>query len=245
MTLSVTVLGSSGMFATAAKACSGYLVEWDGFKLWLDAGAGTWQSLRSAIDYRDLSGVLLTHRHPDHTTDVFQALHARYLGTHGRLPPIPLWAPQGTLEVLTAFDSDMDDVFELRSVAGSERLELNGASLSFVAMSHPPETLGVRIEQAGRVAAYSADSGPAADFKALAQDADLFVCEATLQAGANWEGHLSGAQAGAIAAAVGARKTLLTHLPPERDHALTLAEARAAAPSSDIELVEQGRRYEV
>jgi ribonuclease BN (tRNA processing enzyme) len=245
VTLSVTVLGSSGMFATATEACSGYLVEWGGFKLWLDAGAGTWQSLRSKIDYRDLSGVLLTHRHPDHTTDVFQALHARYLGIDGKLAPIPLWAPQGTLDVLTAFDSDMDDAFELRSVSGSERLELNGAGLSFVAMSHPPETLGVRIEEGGSVAAFSADSGPAADFEALAHDADLFVCEATLAGGASWEGHLNGAQAGAIAAAVGARKTLLTHLPPERDHAPTLAEARAAAPSSSIELAEQGRRYEI
>jgi len=233
------------MFATAAEACSGYLVEWDGFKLWLDAGAGTWQSLRSTTDYRELGGVLLTHRHPDHTTDVFQALHARYLGTHGKLSPIPLWAPQETLDALSGFDSDMDDVFELRSVSGSERLELKGASLSFVHMAHPPITLGVRIEAGDRVAAYSADSGPAADFDALAHDADLFVCEATLQAGASWEGHLNGAQVGAIAASVGARKTLLTHLPPEKDHALTLAEARAAAPSSDIELAEQGRRYEV
>ena len=245
MTLAITVLGTSGMFATADRACSGYLVEWDGFKLWLDAGAGTWQTLRSAIDYRELSGVLLTHRHPDHTTDVFQALHARYLGTHGRLPPIPLWAPQGTLDALKNFDSDMDDVFELRSVSGSERLELKGASLSFVSMAHPPETLGVRIEAGGSVAAYSADSGAAADFAALAHDADLFVCEATLQGGASWEGHLNAAQAGTIAAGVGARKTLLTHLPPERDHEPTLAEARAAASSSDVELAEQGRRYEV
>lgn len=245
MTLAITVLGTSGMFATADQACSGYLVEWDGFKLWLDAGAGTWQSLRSTTDYSVLSGVLLTHRHPDHTTDVFQALHARYLGTHGRLAPIPLWAPQGALDALNNFDSDMDDVFELRSVSGSERLELEGARLSFVPMAHPPETLGVRIEAVGRVAAYSADSGPAADFELLAHGADLFICEATLQGGASWEGHLNGAQAGAIAAAVGARKTLLTHLPPEKDHALTLAEARAAAPSQDIELAEQGRRYEV
>ncbi len=245
MTLAITVLGNSGMFATADRACSGYLVEWDGFKLWLDAGAGTWQSLRSTTDYRELSGVLLTHRHPDHTTDVFQALHARYLGIQGRLPPIPLWAPQGALEVLNSFDSDMDDVFELRSVSGSERLELKETSLSFVPMAHPPETLGVRIETGGRVLAYSADTGPAADFEALAHDADLFVCEATLQGGASWEGHLSGTQAGAIAAAVGARKTLLTHLPPEKDHSVTLAEARAAAPSNDIELAEQGRRYEV
>ena len=245
MSLAITVLGSSGMFATADQACSGYLVEWDGFKLWLDAGAGTWQSLRSATDYREFSGVLLTHRHPDHTTDVFQALHARYLGTHGRLPPIPLWAPRGTLDALNNFDSDMDDVFELRSVSGSERLELTGASLSFVSMAHPPETLGVRIEAGGSVAAYSADTGPAADFEVLAHNADLLVCEATLQGGVSWEGHLNAAQAGTIAAGVGARKTLLTHLPPERDHAPSLAEARAAAPSSDVELAEQGRRYEV
>jgi ribonuclease BN (tRNA processing enzyme) len=245
VSLSVVALGTSGMFATDEVACSGYLVEWNGFKLWLDAGAGTWQRLLAVSDYRDLSGILLTHRHPDHTTDVFQALHARYLGTHGKLAPIPLWAPQETLDVLLAFDEDMAEAFELRSVTGSERLDLSGASVSFVSMAHPPETLGVRIEAAGGVVAFSADTGPDADFSALALGADLFLCEATLQAGVTWDGHLNGAQAGALGAALGAGKTLLTHLPPEKDHALTLEEARAAAPGSVVELAEQGRRYEV
>ena len=245
MTLSVTALGTSGMFATDDVACSGYLVEWGGFKLWLDAGAGTWQRLLAVIDYRELSGILLTHRHPDHTTDVFQALHARYLGAHGKLAPIPLWAPQETLDVLVGFDEDMAEAFELRSVTGSERLDLNAASLSFVTMAHPPETLGVRIEATGGVVSFSADTGPDADFSALASGADLFLCEATLQSGVTWEGHLNGAQAGGLAAALGAGRTLLTHLPPERDHALTLEEARVAAPGSAIELAEQGRRYEV
>jgi ribonuclease BN (tRNA processing enzyme) len=245
VTLSVTALGTSGMFATDDVACSAYLIEWDGFKLWLDAGAGTWQRLLTVIDYRELSGILLTHRHPDHTTDVFQALHARYLGTHGKLAPIPLWAPQETLDLLVGFDEDMAEAFELRSVTGSERLDLNGASVSFVTMAHPPETLGVRIEGAGRVVSFSADSGPDADFPTLVSGADLFLCEATLQPGVTWEGHLNGAQAGALGAALGAGRTLLTHLPPERDHSLTLEEARAAAPGSGIELAEQGRRYEI
>ena len=77
MTMSLTVLGSSGMYATPERACSGYLVEIDDQTLWLDAGAGTWRNLMRHTDFRDLSGVLLSHRHPDHTTDVFQADHAR------------------------------------------------------------------------------------------------------------------------------------------------------------------------
>ena len=80
MSLAVTVLGSSGMFQTLERSCAGYLIEVDGANLWLDAGAGTWLNLQRSIRYEDLDGVVLTHGHPDHTTDVLQAYHARRYG---------------------------------------------------------------------------------------------------------------------------------------------------------------------
>jgi ribonuclease BN (tRNA processing enzyme) len=76
--IKVTVLGSSGVFATRDRACAGYLVDLGDAKIWMDAGAGTWRNLITQMDYTQLDGVLLSHRHPDHTSDVYQAYHARY-----------------------------------------------------------------------------------------------------------------------------------------------------------------------
>jgi ribonuclease BN (tRNA processing enzyme) len=229
------------MFATVERAASGYLLRIDDKKIWLDAGAGTWRGLLKEIEYADIDGVILTHRHPDHTTDVFQAYHARRYGGEEALPSIPLWAPVETLDYLQAFIEEFKEAFDLSSVAADDTIEIAGASFSFVRMAHPPETLGVRIEKDGSVFAYSADSGDAADFQTLASGANVFVCEATLQdSDEPWEGHLSGTQAGRIGAETSVGRLVLTHLPPGRDHEVTLVEARRSAGDVAVELASDG-----
>lgn len=244
MTTKLTILGTSARFATTARACSGYLLEIDGRRLWVDAGAGTWRNLVGHCSFEDVEGVILTHRHPDHTTDVFQMEHARLYGPQGELPPIPLWAPAETLDALAGFKEL--NAFHTHEIAGEGTIEFAGASIRFVSMAHPPETVGVRVESHDGVIAYSADSGEEADFTALAGGADLFVCEASNQDSDDiWEGHLRASQAGRIASEVGVRRLVLTHLPAERDLGLSLAEAQRVADGVSVELAADGDRHEV
>lgn len=246
MTMSLTVLGSSGMYATPERACSGYLVELEEQTLWLDAGAGTWRNLMRHTDFKELSGVLLSHRHPDHTTDVFQADHARCACPDTPMRPIPLWAPQETIDRLLGFAPDLGECFDIMPISPIDKVELAGAVFSFITMAHPAETLGVRIESQDAVVAYSADSGPEANFGALARDADLFICEATLQnSDDTWHGHLRASQAGALAAASGAKRLLLSHLPPGRDHEISRHEAQETGEGIEVELAQDGQRIEI
>ena len=70
-----------------------------------------------------------------------------------------------------------------------------------------------------RVLAYSGDSGPCAALGELARDADLLLCEATLQDGASdgpARGHLTPEEAKNAAAEGRAKRILLTHRPDER-----------------------------
>jgi ribonuclease BN (tRNA processing enzyme) len=246
MSLAVTVLGSSGVYATRERACAGYLVELGETTIWVDAGAGSWRNLLQHIDYTSIDGILISHRHPDHTTDVFQAYHARFWGQSEPLEPIPLWAPSETIDGLVAFYKDSKESFDMHVVTAGGAIEIGDARVSFYEMAHPPETLGMRIEREGSVFAYSADTGPDADFEGLAGDADLFVCEATLQDSDHpWEGHLQSSQAGKIAASVGVRRLLLTHLPPSRDLDLSLEQARATAGDLDVALAADGMKLRV
>jgi ribonuclease BN (tRNA processing enzyme) len=245
VTTRITVLGSSGRFATALRASSGYLLEIDGRRLWLDAGAGTWRNLLGRCEYDEVEGVILTHRHPDHVTDVFQLQHARLYGPKGRLPEIPLWAPAETIESLSAYD-DLHEAFEAHAVAGGDAIEFAGVTIRFVTMAHPPETVGVRVETGDGVVAYSADSGEEADFTALAGGAGVFVCEASNQDSDDiWEGHLRASQAARIANEVGAGRLVLTHLPVGRDLGLSLAEAQRAAAGLSVQLAADGDAHEV
>ncbi|MDQ4142263.1 MAG: MBL fold metallo-hydrolase [Actinomycetota bacterium] len=241
-----TVLGSSGIFATPERAASGYLVEFGETRLWMDAGAGTWRHLLSNIAYPDLDAVILSHRHPDHVTDVFQAYHARQYGGPEPLARIPLWAPQETLESITAYLGELDSSFDLCAVKGGDSIDYAGATISFFSMAHSAETVGIRIEYDGGTLAYSADTGPDGELQGLAARADVFLCEATFQdSDGGWMGHMSASQAGAATAEAGAAKLVLTHLRPGRDFALSLAEAQRTCGGAQVQLAVDGQRLEI
>ena len=69
-----------------------------------------------------------------------------------------------------------------------------------------------------RTLAYSGDSGPTDRLADVARDADLFICEATLERGeldGELRGHLSADEALEAYRASGAHRLLLTHRPQE------------------------------
>jgi ribonuclease BN (tRNA processing enzyme) len=246
VSFSVTVLGSSAWYATPKSAASGYLVDLGDMRIWLDAGGGTWVRLLETVDFKDVDGVILTHRHPDHTIDLFQLFHARQYGGSEPMDPIPLWAPSETVDRILAFTSQVDEAFDLRCVDPNDKVEIGGAKVSFFDMAHPPETLGVRIERDAGVFAYSADTGPEFDVEGLVGGTDVFLCEATYQGGDRlWEGHLSADQAAAAAIRGGAGKLVLTHLPPTRDLDISLEEATKGADGIEVQLAVDGLKLEV
>ncbi|MGH2734459.1 MAG: MBL fold metallo-hydrolase, partial [Actinomycetota bacterium] len=161
------------------------------------------------------------------------------------LPPIPLWAPAEALERATQFAIELEESFELRTLVAGGALDIGTAHLTFTEMAHPPETLGVRIEHDGAALAYSADTGPDADFEELTRGVELFICEATLQdVDEPWWGHLSASQVGELAKRLEVPQVMLTHLPPGRDHELSLAEARSSAGEAEVLLARDGLRLE-
>src|SRR5687768_13403350 len=234
------------MSATIERACAGYLVDTAEGQILLDCGGGTWRNLLTHTDYRSLSGVMLTHRHPDHVIDLFQLFHARRYGPDGRLPEIPLWAPAETLERITSFSKELDEAFLLNSISPGDTVEAAGASFSYHEMAHPPDTLGVRISKDGAVLGYSSDTGPDGDVAGVGGGADVFLCEATLQdSDETWEGHMSASQAGTAADAVGAKKLVLTHLPPGRDAGLSLTEAHKSSGDCEVQIATDGLKIKV
>ena len=81
-------------------------------------------------------------------------------------------------------------------------------------MNHPVETYGVRLEHDGRVLCYSSDTAPCDALLRLAQDADVFLCEASYLDGVENppDLHLTGREAGEAATKAGVGRLLLTHL---------------------------------
>src|SRR5262245_31430174 len=99
----LTVLGACGAFPEAGSACSGYLVEQDGFRLVLDIGYAVVPRLLRHTAAEDVDAVYITHGHPDHCADLNPLLRARALRA---VPAAPLsvWAPPGALRAVLALD---------------------------------------------------------------------------------------------------------------------------------------------
>ena len=72
----LTVLGGCGAWPAAGQACSGYLVEQDGFRLLVDPGYAIVPRLLELIDAAEVDAVLVSHGHPDHCADLHPLLRA-------------------------------------------------------------------------------------------------------------------------------------------------------------------------
>ncbi|MDR7415968.1 MAG: MBL fold metallo-hydrolase [Armatimonadota bacterium] len=237
----VTVLGRWGGFPPAGGACSGYLVEEDGRRILLDCGHGVLSRLLQRVDVYDLHGLILTHLHPDHVADV-PAL--RLALEWSCFPPEP-W--QGRLPALGPTDAErylactMQSerglrVFDLRRIAPGEEGEFCGFRVRFARTRHPLETYAVRLEGAGGVLAYTADTAFDGEVVGLCRGADLLVAECTFPDGleevAREVGHLTPRLAGELAEAAGVRRLLLSHFFPTVDPEELANAARAVFPQT-------------
>ncbi|HEX6526640.1 MAG TPA: MBL fold metallo-hydrolase [Streptosporangiaceae bacterium] len=75
----LTVLGGCGVWPAAGQACSGYLLEHDGYRVLIDPGYAVLPRLLQVIDAGEVDAVLISHGHPDHCADLNPLLRARVL----------------------------------------------------------------------------------------------------------------------------------------------------------------------
>ena len=230
--MQLVVLGSSGTYPTAGRPASGYLVSTFDTTLWLDAGPGTYVALCAEMDPRELSGVFLSHRHPDHCTDIFALYHALAYGDR-RLPPIPVLCPDGLpdhLGRMVAGSPAWRSVFDFITLATGDTFPLGPMEIAVVRTNHPPPTLAPRITSGGRSLTYTADTGPCADLERHASGSDLLLAEASLgspRAADSTPYHMTGSEAGSMASRAGVRRLMLTHIAPYVDPQRAVMEAES------------------
>lgn len=102
----LTVLGGCGAWPEPGRACSGFLLEHDGFRVVLDLGYGTLPRLLALLGSTTgdgLDAVVVTHDHPDHVVDLHGLFRARLYNAR-RLLRIPLFAPEAVVERVAALE---------------------------------------------------------------------------------------------------------------------------------------------
>jgi ribonuclease BN (tRNA processing enzyme) len=214
----VTVLGACGGWPEAGQACSGYLIEYDGFRLVLDLGYATMPRLLEHIAVESLGAVVVSHGHPDHCADLNPLLRARALGDFPA-PPLPVYAPPGALDAVLALDRPgmLTAAYDLREFTPGEGFEIGPFQVRTHLLPHWVTNAGIRLTAGGIALAYTGDSGPSPEIARLSRDADLLLAEASYVDGIpeDARAYLSSAeQAGRQAADADVGRLLLTHLMP-------------------------------
>jgi len=230
----LTVLGGCGGFPAAGLACSGYLVEHDGFRLLIDPGYAIVPRLLEVADAADVDAVLVSHGHPDHCADLNPLLRARAMRDEPP-PALPVFAPPGALGPVLALDrpGSLDDAIAVREFTPGDRLEVGPFGVRSWLLPHWLPNAGLRLEADGQVLAYTGDSGPSPLLAELARGVGVFLAEATnpWQLTGSDARYLSTArQAGEIAREAGAGHLVLTHLWPGTDPDEAVRAAAASYP---------------
>ena len=260
----ITVLGKSPAWQDAGGACSGYLVEEDGYALVLDCGNGVFSKLRRHREYVDVDAVLISHMHADHFLDLVPYSYA--LSYAPRQQPVPvggwpgtdsparpqLYAPMGAGERFRALvsvwgEEDLiERAFQLSEYDSPDELTLGPLTVRFCEVPHYTRTFAVEIKGATGRLTYSADCSPNEQLVQFARGTDLLLIEATLPRPERTgvRGHLTPAEAGDHGRRAAARRLVITHYSDELDADWARAEADIAY-GRPVELAYEGAVYTV
>lgn len=249
----LTVVGCSGSYPGPESPASCYLLEADqGERPWrilLDLGNGSLGALQRHVDPLSVDAVFLSHLHPDHCIDLCGFYVMRKYHPSGPRPRIPVFGPEGSAERMARAydlpaDPGMTHEFDFISFDGSP-ISVGPFTVTPTLVAHPVAAYSLRVEAGGRSLTYSGDTAVCDSLTESARDVDLFVCEASfLDGDANPPGiHLTGGEAAQTARDAGARRLLLTHVPPWHDAETVVADAAAFYP--EVELAIPGGHYEV
>jgi len=205
-------------------------------RLLLDCGPGVLGELRAREGWPRLDAIAITHFHLDHWGDIVPWVWGSIYRFGDLVPSPELWLPPDGIALMHEFADRFgiprmfEQTFRLHEYADGTTFRAAGLDVTPRRVPHyTVETYGFRVSNASTTLAYSGDSAPSAQLVDLARDADLFLCEATLERGdldGDPRGHLSAEEAIEAFTASGARRLLITHRPAELPLGEGLEQAR-------------------
>jgi ribonuclease Z len=247
----ITILGSASAVPAEDHENTHILVESGQDKILVDCPGNPVVRLNQAgLQINQLTGMILTHFHPDHVSGFAPLLMSMWLV--GRKQPITVYGLAPTIDRA----EKMMDLYDWKQWPGffpvnfirvaAEEHALVFESTDLIVHASPVEhlvpTIGLRFDfpHSGKVVTYSCDTEPSQVVRRLAQGSDVLIHEST---GAS-KGHTSPEQAGEIAGQANVAALYLIHYPPQLVKAESLlARAKQTFPgpvlvAQDLQVIE-------
>lgn len=237
-----TVLGGYAALTSTGAGCSGHLVRDGATAIVADLGPGTLAELRRQVDVRSLDAILISHGHLDHVLDLGALHHLLNYSPTSLDARIRLYLPPGSSAQFDLWEralygakqvgSMLEKTFIVSEYDPTAELSIGGIGIRFAPTVHPLQAWAMRFAAPGAGSiGYTADTGPSASLDPLFDGTDVLISEAT------WivsdepfdeRGHLTAAEAGALATRARASKLVLAHRWEEVDGETLLSEAAKA-----------------
>lgn len=233
--IEVIILGSGTGVPYLPRSSSSYCVQIDGEALLFEMGAGAVRRLTEAgIDYKAIKQLFITHRHPDHCSDLIPFLFAmNYTPDFKRADRLDLYGPLGFGEVVRKLMGIFPWItpkqypFDIHELQEAEIQGRHWKIKSKPTIHGDVPALSYRIEAYGKVIAYSGDSGYCEELIENARGADLFIVECSYPESMELKGvHLNSREVGEAASRAGVKRVILTHLYPFCDQHAVVEEVK-------------------
>lgn len=248
--MKLTILGNNSPFPGKGSACPGYLLRADGVELLLDLGTGVAGKFLEASRVELLTGIIVSHLHPDHCSDLiplkYAVQYAEALGT--RTAKLPVWMPTEPEMDYTYLTGTLKNGYDLYVLDESTHLTLGPLELRFQQTAHPFPCYAMSITEGTKRLVYTGDTGWDADLAGFAAGADLLLAECSLLAddpirGNYTHAHLSPETAAELAREAGVKRLLLTHFWPYTPPEVLVEKAKPIF--SHVEASVLGKTYEI
>jgi len=232
--LTVTVLGSGTSVPWRGRNGPGLVLRIEtvdrDLTVLVDPSAGASHRMASyGYSLAELSHVLFTHFHVDHTGDLVPILFAlknpRFNTQGADSADLQFIGPPGLVELYRSLELVYgkwirhSSGVEFRDIDCDENrgfFALGPVETTCYPVEHADKSLAYRFEsRSGKVLAYTGDTDFCDGAIEVARDADLLIIECAFPEGQKRKGHLVPSEVGRIAAAANARRIVLTHLYPE------------------------------
>lgn len=245
--MELTVLGAGPAYSNRPGALgSAYLVEVAGGAIVLDLGQGTFTELALAVEPSRVSGILISHLHPDHFIDLVPLRH--YLRYELRPPGrVQVFGPGGLAERLDALHGEPGFAAASLGVASLESgpFGVGPFGVEAVRVTHTADSYAFRVTapggQTGLV--YSGDCGRVTDLLPLVREGDTLLVEVSFGTSPVPEGawHLNADDIVELARGARPGRIFLTHIQMGFDPAAVLDRVRAAF-GGPVRFVTRGER---
>lgn len=218
--MKVTFLGTGSAMPTGERYQSGILVENEEVdqRVLVDCGSGILHRLQqSGVGYENVSTVLLTHHHLDHTADILPLLKARWLAGEEHLEIVGPAGTKGLVDDLLGVYDYLQDRVELsvREV-GEYEFEVAGFDVEGFETRHSVPCLAYRF---GDRFTFSGDSAAFPGLPNFADGCDVLAHDCSFPDEVDVDNHPTPTQLGEALAASEADigRVYLAHLYPHTE----------------------------